>query len=359
MSVTIVSALPKTAQAAVSDVADASSVADGAEDSGAIQDFASLLLGQLSQARSGTSSSLATTLESIEGESADKAEGEGETATANDPLAFLAVLVQAPTENRSTDTPVQSQTTGDLTLTSKTPSAQPVASPEVSNETPSASPSLLTTTTPPGGEQDAAKFAASLRAASDDSVAGSSQKSMEVSPSTTTEAQTSASGMLATAPTTQSSHGTSAALPVSTPLHDSGWSSDFAQKVVWVATSQNQTAELTLNPPNMGSIEISLHIDKDNATATATFTSANAEVRETIETALPRLREMLAGIGIELGQTNVSAESFRQTANQGGESSTSSRSNNDNDILAADRQGSQTPAQIVTALGRGLVDLFA
>jgi len=357
MSVTIIAALPKTAQAAVSDTADVSNLADGSEDSGAIRDFASLLLGQLSQTGSGTNASLETALESIKGESGDKTEGEDEAAAANDPLAFLAALIQAPTENRTDETPVQLQSADNLALSSKLPATPTVTSPEVSNETPSDTASLLTATAPASGEQSAAKFAASLSAASDDNAAITSQKTTETTPTVTTEAQTSASSMLAAAAPAHASHSTSAALSVSTPLHESGWKSDFAQKVVWVATSQNQTAELTLTPPNMGSIEVSLHIDKDSATATATFASANAEVRETIETALPRLREMLAGIGIQLGQANVSAESFRQTANQGSESSTSSRTSND--ILASDRQGSQTPAQVVTALGRGLVDLFA
>ena len=71
-------------------------------------------------------------------------------------------------------------------------------------------------------------------------------------------------------------------------------------KIVWLTANDQKFAQLTLNPPQMGPIEISLNINKD--TASAYFISPNAEVREAIETALPRLREMLAGVGIELGQ---------------------------------------------------------
>ena len=103
-----------------------------------------------------------------------------------------------------------------------------------------------------------------------------------------------------------------APLTVQTHVRDQTWSSDFAQKVVWLVNNDKQSAQITLNPPQMGPIEIALNIDKGNATAS--FVSANADVRESIEMALPRLREMFAGIGLELGQANVSEESFRQAA---------------------------------------------
>jgi flagellar hook-length control protein FliK len=144
---------------------------------------------------------------------------------------------------------------------------------------------------------------------------------------------------------------------VATPLYDHAWSDDFAQKVSWLATHGKQSAELTLNPPALGNIEISLRIDSDKSAATATFVSLDANVRETSETALPRLREMLAGVGITLGQAQVSAESFRQASGNGqnpGEGA--SPAPNELSILAADQEA-PTGASIAGA-GRGLVDMF-
>jgi flagellar hook-length control protein FliK len=147
-------------------------------------------------------------------------------------------------------------------------------------------------------------------------------------------------------------------IPVPTPLHSRDWSNDFAQTVTWVATRRYQSADLTLNPPALGNIEISLKFDSDRSTATAVFVSSNAEVRETIETALPRLREMLAGAGIELGQANVSAESFRHAAGNGqGAKDDASPSGNELAILEPDPQAAQAVASLVGA-GRGLVDMF-
>jgi len=149
-----------------------------------------------------------------------------------------------------------------------------------------------------------------------------------------------------------------ATLKVDTPVRDHAWANDLGQKVVWLATNDKQSAQLTLNPPHMGPIEISLNVTKD--TASAAFVSTNAEVRQTIEAALPRLREMLAGVGIELGQTNVGAESFHQQAgNESARQGTTPRWMGDNAILGNDA-GRQLSGQLSAAhRGNGMVDLFA
>ena len=146
-------------------------------------------------------------------------------------------------------------------------------------------------------------------------------------------------------------------LAVSTPVRDTDWAGDFGQKVVWLATSETQSAQLTLNPPQMGPIEISLSVESGHASVS--FASANAEVRDAIETALPRLREMLASAGIELGQTNVGAESFRQQQQASWASSAASRSTDDSAILAADSAVALPSRAFATQRGNGLVDLFA
>lgn len=146
---------------------------------------------------------------------------------------------------------------------------------------------------------------------------------------------------------------TSVSIP--TPIRDQSWASDFGQKIVWLAANDKQSAQITLNPAQMGPIEISLNVDKGNATAS--FVSVNADVREAIESALPRLREMFASAGIELGQTNVSAESFKQQADNG--SRGTARVGADNAILAAESTGTVSASAFVTRHGSGMVDLFA
>ena len=146
-------------------------------------------------------------------------------------------------------------------------------------------------------------------------------------------------------------------LSVPTPVRDQAWATDFGQKIVWLASNDKQSAQITLNPPQMGPIEISLSLDKGNASAS--FTSANSEVRNALETAMPKLREMFASAGIELGQTNVSAESFRQQAENGNANRGSSQWRSDNAILVADSAISPSARAFTAQHGNGLVDIFA
>jgi len=146
-------------------------------------------------------------------------------------------------------------------------------------------------------------------------------------------------------------------LAVHAHVRDQTWSSEFSQKIVWLANADKQSAQLTLNPPQMGPIEISLSVDKGSASAS--FVSANQEVRDAIETALPRLREMFASAGIQLGQTNVSSESFRQQGENAAASLARSQAGGDNDILAVGSIDPLTSRAFRGLAGNGLVDLFA
>lgn len=115
---------------------------------------------------------------------------------------------------------------------------------------------------------------------------------------------------------------TSAVLPdaavekvqVDTPVGHAKWGGELAQKVVWMATQQSQVAEIHLNPAHLGPVEVMLSISQDQATAQ--FVSSHPAVRDAIQDALPRLREMLAENGIQLGNVMVGADSFQQENRQ-------------------------------------------
>ena len=103
-----------------------------------------------------------------------------------------------------------------------------------------------------------------------------------------------------------------------------------------------------LTPPHLGRIEISIQIGAD--LSTAQFVSASPQVREALEQAMPRLREMLAESGISLGQANVSSDQPSGERGQDGERHGRGR----------DASG-ETDGVIVPPVRRGvgLVDLFA
>jgi flagellar hook-length control protein FliK len=96
-------------------------------------------------------------------------------------------------------------------------------------------------------------------------------------------------------------------LRVVTPVGSRSWDAEFGQKIVLLAGRQESRAELTLAPPHMGRVEITLSVNGDQTSAA--FVSASPAAREAIEQALPRLREVLAEAGITLGQASVNAES--------------------------------------------------
>ena len=89
-----------------------------------------------------------------------------------------------------------------------------------------------------------------------------------------------------------------------TPLGNGGWADEFSQKISWMSTQQNHVAELHLNPPDLGPLDVVLKVSDDQATAL--FASPHGAVRDAVENALPKLREMLADNGIMLGNATIS-----------------------------------------------------
>lgn len=88
------------------------------------------------------------------------------------------------------------------------------------------------------------------------------------------------------------------------PQH-AGFPAELASEVRFLVGGGLQQAELRLNPPELGPIQIQLHIQAQ--TADISFAAAHSQTRESIEQALPALREMLAEQGVKLGEAGVSA----------------------------------------------------
>lgn len=131
-----------------------------------------------------------------------------------------------------------------------------------------------------------------------------------------------------------------------------GWDEALGQKVVWLVSQQQQVAELHLNPPDLGPLEVVLTVSNDQASAL--FVSPHASVREAIESALPRLREMMAENGITLGNATVSDDSFQGQAGTEREHHSPQR-RADTELLAPGVRSSV----LVPARRTGLVDTFA
>lgn len=145
-------------------------------------------------------------------------------------------------------------------------------------------------------------------------------------------------------------------LRLETPLGQAGWRDEMGQKLTWMVSNNRHQAELVLNPPQLGRIEVTLTLDGDRASLN--FVSPHAGVRETLESSMTRLREVLAEAGVTLGQTHVGADSRHD----------SSSMTPNNDGPAAGRKDDERYAGTIVAIGsgsaarsangRGMVDVF-
>jgi len=148
-----------------------------------------------------------------------------------------------------------------------------------------------------------------------------------------------------------------AAHTLQSTLLDPSWASEFGQKLLWFADKEQQFAKITVHPPQLGVIEISLHLDRDGATAH--FASPNAEVRGAIEAAMPRLREMFASAGIDIGQLSVGGQSLGQQSQEHGDSSRATHGLPDAAILRSDPPAGVFVSPAGARHGQAMIDVFA
>lgn len=144
-------------------------------------------------------------------------------------------------------------------------------------------------------------------------------------------------------------------MQVNTPVTQAAWGEEFSQKITWLTTQKNQSAELHLNPPQLGPLDVVIKVNGDQATAM--FSSPHAAVREAIEQALPKLREMMADSGIMLGNAMVSDQTSKNEQHAASPKAQNKNSNaTDSGIEAS------APQEVrVSSLSRhnGMVDTFA
>jgi flagellar hook-length control protein FliK len=132
------------------------------------------------------------------------------------------------------------------------------------------------------------------------------------------------------------------------------WENALGHKISWMITDQHQTASLTLNPPDLGPLQVVLTVD--NGQATAAFFASEPEVRRAVEHAIPRLREMMDAAGIQLGDATVSAGTSGEENSFSGATHPRPQQTSEAKDQGA---GSAAPAVTIRAAGRGLVDTFA
>ena len=94
--------------------------------------------------------------------------------------------------------------------------------------------------------------------------------------------------------------------PVSSP----DWGPALNQRITWMVANSLQNANITVNPPNLGPLEINIQTDQNKTNVQ--FIVSSSEVRQAIQDSIPGLSKMFENSGLELGQANINSKSYNQ-----------------------------------------------
>jgi flagellar hook-length control protein FliK len=101
----------------------------------------------------------------------------------------------------------------------------------------------------------------------------------------------------------------------------------LAEKVRWMVNTRNLVADIRLDPAELGSVHVRVAVTGESATVN--FVVQSHQARDAVDTATPRLRELLAEKGIELGQSTVRQESEGRQEHNDGQLSQNNRQGGD------------------------------
>lgn len=144
-------------------------------------------------------------------------------------------------------------------------------------------------------------------------------------------------------------------LDIDQPVGKPEWNQALGDRLTWMADNGVNRARLTLHPQHLGPIEVSVQVSNDEVSVS--FTAHHAATRDAIETAMPRLREMMGELGLSLGQANVSQHSAGQgegtLADSGASSGNSATGDAAHDEETMLESGATGPPR------QGLIDTYA
>jgi len=204
----------------------------------------------------------------------------------------------------------------------------------------------------PEGQQDGAQFQAQLR-----------ESQQQVAPAVD-EGPAPLAQLQAQAARMADAVGNPAAVPgdrIPARVGSQAWDNQVSQRIVYMV-GKEQAATLTLNPPDLGPVQIVLNVSNDQASVA--FSAEQLEVRQALENALPRLREMMSESGIALNNATVDAGARQQQdgerRNAGGTGANGHLAGSGTGNEAEPAVNEIAPRTRTVGLGeRGMVDLFA
>ncbi|MBV1888760.1 MAG: flagellar hook-length control protein FliK [Proteobacteria bacterium] len=108
-----------------------------------------------------------------------------------------------------------------------------------------------------------------------------------------------------------------------------GWSDAVANRVMWLTDNRMMTAELRLDPPDLGPLQVKISINEGQAQVS--FISQSSDVRGAIDQSLARLRELFNERNVELINVDISDHSSGKNAER---ESSFGASRTDSDVVS-------------------------
>jgi flagellar hook-length control protein FliK len=144
------------------------------------------------------------------------------------------------------------------------------------------------------------------------------------------------------------------------PLDSGNWGSSLGDRIFWMIGQNLQQAKLKINPPNLGPLEIRVSVQ--NEQASVSFNAQHAAVKDAIEVAIPRLREMFGENSLQLvnvdvshrdtgGQRALADQQFQQQGFSGEESDATEQDETAVDLAAQSAH--------ISGESSGMVDYYA
>lgn len=147
---------------------------------------------------------------------------------------------------------------------------------------------------------------------------------------------------------------------------DAAWPHSMASQLAFMQVHRQSSAELQLNPAELGGMHVKLEVD--NGAVNASFVCQHQAVAELVQDAMPRLRDAMQQGGMQLAQTSVSTGDFSQqqnasqgasAQNQGSGSGNGGNGSRYGNGGSQDRADTQTVAPRRVSTHEGAIDTFA
>lgn len=146
------------------------------------------------------------------------------------------------------------------------------------------------------------------------------------------------------------------AFPAPVPLPSPRFAEEVGARLQWIAEQQGGEATLRISPDGLGPVEIRLKLDGDRVELG--FAATQQETRQALQDALPKLREMLAQQGLQLGHADVGHRQASSSNEDRRQAGTGVIDDDASDVAGRMPEPRESTRMIGNG-GRGLLDLYA